>query len=614
MSHQVTLSIVMPVFNHADLVIEMLRSIQENTFQDWEVVAIDDGSRQEEWQAISDYSQSDARIHYIKREVSLQKGAQTCRNVGLERAKGEFVCFFDSDDFIAPHGLEQRVKAIRERKDLDFVVFPSATYKDGQFSAEPSVNVYGYPLYKDDIAAFCQRRLPFIVWNNIYRRASLLEKGITWDVNLLSLQDAQFNLQCILAGMKYEYASAPADYAYRYGVAGSISKKINSAEHLESNLYTINFFYEAVQRMFSHQYDSALYRGAAQMYITILRNEAPKWFSKKFVATVKSKSPTWGSVLALQVGLATLLSYILPAKVARAIPFFFNLMSNRLFMRKWKVQAISKCLMICCMVLLSLSCCAQKTSSRDHLYELDWSDEFNSSALDTTLWSKMKRVKNSRCSMYFTSDNRLFEQKKGRIRLYALHNDNLLPNDTAQYLTGGITSDGKGTFTYGKIEVRAKVKGAQGTWPAIWTLPVDAQKRLYGNAYYTELDIMEYVDNNSFAYQTAHNEYTLRDRKNWTRPPHQVKSEIKVDKYNIYSVEILPDEVIFGVNGKETLRYPRLEHEEHQFHYGLESFLMLDMQVNPPKSWSKGVDSATFPAYMDIDWVRVYKLKDNATK
>lgn len=263
--------------------------------------------------------------------------------------------------------------------------------------------------------------------------------------------------------------------------------------------------------------------------------------------------------------------------------------------------------------VLSLTCCAQKTSVRDHLYELTWSDEFNTSALDTTLWSKMKR-KNTRCSRYFTSDERLFEQKKGRLRLYALHNDNLIPTDTAQYLTGGITSDGKATLGYGKIEVRVKVIGAQGTWPAIWTLPTEPKYRTVKSPYYTEIDIMEYVDRNTFVYQTAHNEYTLRDQKNWTRPNRLVKSPIKVDKYNVYSVEILPNEIIFAVNGVETLRYPRLEEEEHQFHYGLESFLMLDMQVNPPKSWSKGADPTTFPAYMDIDWVRVYKLKDKVTK
>lgn len=599
----------MPVFNHADYVIEMLRSIQENTFQDWEVVAVDDGSAPEHYDKISAFAQQDARIHYLKREQQV-KGAQTCRNEGLQKARGEFVCFFDSDDYIAPHGLEQRVRALRERPDVDFMVFRSASYRDGVFNVTPSFNIYGYPIFKDDIAAFCARRLPFVVWNNIYRRTSLLEKGVTWDLKLRSLQDAQFNLQCILAGMKYEYATCPPDYAYRHGVTGSISKKINSPEHLESNLYAVSSFYEAVQGKYGHYYDSQLYQGAMHIYVTVLRNEAPWWFARRLATTVRMHSTGWGFLFTLQVYLTSLLLHILPAKLARLLPLFFNLYAMRRFEQVWKPAAIGKLLLFLCCFLPFISSCAQNTSDRDYLYELAWSDEFNGKSLDTLLWSKMKRVKGVRSFMHFTPDARFYEFKHGRLRLYARHNADYIPTDTAKYLTAGITSEGKYPIRYGKIEVRARVKGAQGTWPAIWTLPEEKSYRDLKSPFYTELDIMEYVDKNKFAYQTAHNAYTLRDRKNWYNPSHQHKSDVKFEKYNTYSVEILPEEVIFAVNGKETLRYPRLQEEEHQFHYGITSFLMLHMQVNPPKSWSKGVDPQSFPAYMDIDWVRVYSLKE----
>jgi beta-glucanase (GH16 family) len=261
-------------------------------------------------------------------------------------------------------------------------------------------------------------------------------------------------------------------------------------------------------------------------------------------------------------------------------------------------------------LILFLNSCAIRTPVRENQYELSWSDEFNNSALDTTIWKKMKRVKNVRSFMHFTHDERFYNLNNGRLRLYARYNENYIPTDTAKYLTGGISSEGKAHFKYGKIEVRVKFKGARGTWPAIWTLPINKQYRSTKNPYYTEIDIVEYVDNNDFAYQTIHNGYTLQNQKNWYKPLHHATTDIKLGKYNIYSVEILQNEVIFRINGKETLRYPRLKHIEHQFYYGIESFLMLHMQVNPPKSWSKGVDPTTFPAYMDIDWVRVYKLKE----
>ena len=104
----VKLSIVMPVFNHPEELRTMLDSILQNTFQDWELWAVDDGSQQETLSVLDGYAGRDERIHFIRRE-RLPKGAQTCRNIGLEQAKGEYIIFFDSDDYITPNCFAQRV-------------------------------------------------------------------------------------------------------------------------------------------------------------------------------------------------------------------------------------------------------------------------------------------------------------------------------------------------------------------------------------------------------------------------------------------------------------------------------------------------------------------------
>ena len=271
---------------------------------------------------------------------------------------------------------------------------------------------------------------------------------------------------------------------------------------------------------------------------------------------------------------------------------------------------LTVCILFFVVALLS---CSQNISERDDLYELDWSDEFNGKMLDDSIWSKMKRDPNVRCICNLTSDERMYKFGKGRLRLYAQHHKGLLPNDTARFLTAGISSKGKKSFTYGKIEVRVRLHGAIGTWPAIWTLPENTEERHIGSRKYAEIDLLEYVDKNNFVYQTAHNAYTLADKKNWYNPPQQNLSPIKAGKYNTYSVEILPDMLIFGVNGIETFRYPRVEDIKDQYHYGAESYIMLNMQIYPPKLWGSGIKPETFPAYMDIDWIRVYRLKSDTT-
>ena len=172
------LAILLSTYNGMNYLEEQVDSIIAQTYTDWKLYIRDDAS-------------TDATVALIKR---LADGAQTCRNIGLEMARGEFVIVFDSDDYIAPYCLRQRVEMLQKRPDLDFLVFPSGVFVDDRFIAEPHPYAFGFRVAEDDVALFASRRLPFIVWNNIYRTESLRRHNLTWDDNLLSLQDADFNI------------------------------------------------------------------------------------------------------------------------------------------------------------------------------------------------------------------------------------------------------------------------------------------------------------------------------------------------------------------------------------------------------------------------------------
>ena len=134
-SLRTSLSIIMPVFNHRDEVRTMIDSILANDFNAWELLAVDDGSGEDTLQMLESYAAADNRIRVVRRSRQ-PKGAQTCRNIGLEMARGEFVIVFDSDDYIAPYCLRQRVKMLQKRPDLDFLVFPSGVFVDERFVTE----------------------------------------------------------------------------------------------------------------------------------------------------------------------------------------------------------------------------------------------------------------------------------------------------------------------------------------------------------------------------------------------------------------------------------------------------------------------------------------------
>ena len=157
------LSIVMPVFNRTGLVREMMESIKANSFQDWELIAVDDGSERETLNFLDESAAGDPRIRVFMR-TELPKGPLTCRNIGFENARGQYIVFFDSDDYITPDCLGNRVRCMEQNPDLDFMVFPAGEYVDGRIDCDTLFYSYGYQINKDDIKAFCRRILPFVVW------------------------------------------------------------------------------------------------------------------------------------------------------------------------------------------------------------------------------------------------------------------------------------------------------------------------------------------------------------------------------------------------------------------------------------------------------------------
>lgn len=251
----------MPVFNHPDLVKVMIDSILANNFLEWELLAVDDGSDAPTLELLETYTEADSRIRLVHRD-RLPKGAQTCRNMGLEQAKGEFVAFFDSDDYVMPHCLETRVRHLSQRPELDFMVFPSGVYREDAFHAEDFPFVFGYPVFADDLTAFVSRTLPFVVWNNLYRREALQLNDIQWDEQLKSLQDCDFNVLCLLKGLHYDYATTLPDYGYRNQVTGSVTQKSKSEEHFQNTLYAQEKFYQNMPQ----GYKRALFVGILNLY------------------------------------------------------------------------------------------------------------------------------------------------------------------------------------------------------------------------------------------------------------------------------------------------------------------------------------------------------------
>ncbi len=105
-------SVIIPTYNRAHFLCEALDSALSQTFKDFEIIIVDDGSTDNTKQVLEKYG---SRIYYIYQE---NKGRAEARNTGIRRAKGEHIAFLDDDDIWLPNKLEKQVFFLDARPDI----------------------------------------------------------------------------------------------------------------------------------------------------------------------------------------------------------------------------------------------------------------------------------------------------------------------------------------------------------------------------------------------------------------------------------------------------------------------------------------------------------------
>jgi glycosyltransferase involved in cell wall biosynthesis len=96
-------SIIIPTYNRANMLSSSIESVLNQTFNDWELIVVDDGSTDNTKELMGSFIQKDPRIKYIYQENSERSAA---RNFGIKNAKGQYICFLDSDDVYLDNNLE----------------------------------------------------------------------------------------------------------------------------------------------------------------------------------------------------------------------------------------------------------------------------------------------------------------------------------------------------------------------------------------------------------------------------------------------------------------------------------------------------------------------------
>ena len=196
-------SIIIPTFNRADLIGDTLDSVAAQTYPHWECVVVDDGSTDETGETVLRWTESDSRFQFHISPDSKPKGANACRNYGLNLSQGSFVNFLDSDDRLVPSKLVEQIAAFDADPTLDLV-----TSKHQYFGGLADENVTPLVYAREEAwleAIWLERRFGTL-WNTnsgLWKRSVVVALG-GWNETVKNWQDHELNLRALLSGYKVE--------------------------------------------------------------------------------------------------------------------------------------------------------------------------------------------------------------------------------------------------------------------------------------------------------------------------------------------------------------------------------------------------------------------------
>lgn len=289
----VAISIVIPVYNIEKYLIDCLDSIVNQTFKDFEVICVNDGSKDKSLEILNEYAKKDSRFKIINQENG---GSGSARNNGLKNSRGKYVQFLDGDDYFEPELLE-KLYNLAEKHDADIAVCSSRKVDDkGNITESRNPNsplnlnlipinkVFCYKDFPDDIFSLTGS----IPWNKLYSRKMLNDNNLFFP-KLTGPDDMCF-VHMAIACAKRVVAIDEELINYRYNRPGSVQtyRANHTIDIIRAGIFIKKFLEEkGVYNELKKAYSQALF-SSIRWEINLCNDEQYETFLKQ----LKEEFPT----------------------------------------------------------------------------------------------------------------------------------------------------------------------------------------------------------------------------------------------------------------------------------------------------------------------------------
>ncbi|MDX8337563.1 family 16 glycosylhydrolase [Draconibacterium sp. IB214405] len=235
--------------------------------------------------------------------------------------------------------------------------------------------------------------------------------------------------------------------------------------------------------------------------------------------------------------------------------------------------------------------------------ELVWVDNFDGNEVNTDNWSFETGSGgwgNNELQNYTNGSNASVQDGILTITAKKLNDDTV----AGSYTSTRIITSGKKEFTYGRMEIRAKLPSGRGIWPAIWMLGADIGS--VGWPACGEIDIMEYV---GYEPNTIHATVHTSAGYGGNGSGNNKTLETAEEEFHVYGLFWTEKELVFYTDSPEnvTHRYAPANKTNDNWPFNKPQFFILNVAVGGNWGGAQGIDNAIFPQSMEVDYVRVYQ-------
>ena len=214
-------SIIVPVYNAERYVHDCINSIRVQSCVDFEAILVDDGSTDGTLRVLESFKSEDNRFQVYHQE---HRGVSSARNVGINKAVGDFICFVDADDQIAPTYLADLYNAMGEADSsmCGFQKIDLLSHEDCIVVPEKKTETLEENLL--DFYAVCSTDWQRYLWNRLFKKTIIYENNLIFKENIFYKEDGLFVVQYLCASNGLVGCIDKVLYYYYRNSTGSMSK------------------------------------------------------------------------------------------------------------------------------------------------------------------------------------------------------------------------------------------------------------------------------------------------------------------------------------------------------------------------------------------------------